>query len=92
MNALRYLFDVFEAEGTVFGSIGGKDFRAIQHQVPAESAIAAFERVVAPIEALIASNSASSGTLAALRDTLLPKLISGELRVKEAERMAERAG
>ena len=30
-----------------------------------------------------------SGTLAALRDTLLPKLISGELRVKDAERMVE---
>ena len=30
-----------------------------------------------------------SGTLAALRDTLLPKLISGELRVKDAERIVE---
>ncbi|GIW19417.1 MAG: hypothetical protein KatS3mg064_2574 [Tepidiforma sp.] len=31
-------------------------------------------------------------TLAALRDTLLPKLISGELRVKDAEKFLERAG
>ena len=31
-------------------------------------------------------------TLAALRDTLLPKLISGELRVKDAERFIGRAG
>ena len=29
-------------------------------------------------------------TLAALRDALLPKLISGELRVKDAERVVER--
>jgi type I restriction enzyme S subunit len=33
-----------------------------------------------------------SRTLAALRDTLLPKLISGELRVKDAQRFLERAG
>ena len=33
-----------------------------------------------------------SRTLAALRDTLLPKLISGELRVKDAEGFMERVG
>jgi type I restriction enzyme S subunit len=33
-----------------------------------------------------------SRTLAALRDVLLPKLISGELRVKDAEGMASRMG
>ena len=32
-----------------------------------------------------------SRTLAALRDTLLPKLISGELRIKDAERIVGRA-
>ena len=32
---------------------------------------------------------AESGTLAALRDSLLPKLISGEFRVKDAERFAD---
>ena len=32
-----------------------------------------------------------SRTLAALRDTLLPKLISGELRVKDAERIIEKS-
>ncbi len=40
------------------------------------------------IEALLTRQSlgaSASRTLAALRDTLLPKLISGELRVKEAE-------
>jgi type I restriction enzyme S subunit len=35
--------------------------------------------------------SAESRTLAALRDALLPKLISGELRVKDAEKFIERA-
>lgn len=35
--------------------------------------------------------AAESRTLAALRDTLLPKLISGELQVKDAERIMKRA-
>ena len=34
---------------------------------------------------------ARAGTLAAVRDTLLPKLISGELRVKDAERFVEQS-
>ena len=42
-----------------------------------------FERIVATIH--------ESRTIAALRDTLLPKLISGELRVKNAERLIEEA-
>jgi type I restriction enzyme S subunit len=33
-----------------------------------------------------------SRTLAALRDALLPKLISGEIRVKDAERFLEERG
>lgn len=36
--------------------------------------------------------ASESRVLAALRDTLLPKLISGELRVKDAERVVADAG
>ena len=38
------------------------------------------------------SNSLESETLAAIRDALLPKLLSGEIRVAEAERLVEDAG
>jgi type I restriction enzyme S subunit len=41
--------------------------------------------------AKIAANERESITLAVLRDTLLPKLISGELRVEDAERFIGRA-
>ena len=40
----------------------------------------------------IAQNERESRTLAALRDALLPKLISGALRVKDAERFLEERG
>jgi len=39
----------------------------------------------------VVSNERESRTLAALRDTLLPKLISGDLRVQDAEGLVERA-
>ncbi len=43
--------------------------------------MAAFTAKVAPLYAQITANLHQSRTLAALRDTLLPKLLSGEVRV-----------
>lgn len=49
----------------------------------------AFGKIIEPIRIKISQNSQESKNLSHLRDTLLPKLISGELRVPEAEDMAE---
>ncbi len=53
--------------------------------IPSKPALTAFDSQIAPIFATIHANEVQSCTLAALRDTLLPKLLSGELRVEEAE-------
>jgi type I restriction enzyme S subunit len=45
-----------------------------------------FDELTAPLMTKIKANSHESRTLATLRDTLLPKLLSGELRVSEAEK------
>lgn len=50
-----------------------------------------FGELVRPLFTRIRAASAQSRTLAALRDALLPKLISGQLRVKDAERLAAEA-
>jgi type I restriction enzyme S subunit len=91
MRALEDVFRRFEAEGTVFGSIGKKDFHAIACVAPPRSLVEEFERRAAPLDSRIELVERESRTLAALRDALLPKLISGELRVKDAERMVGRA-
>jgi type I restriction enzyme S subunit len=52
---------------------------------------AAFDGIVSPICARILHNRAQNQTLAELRDILLPKLISGELRVPEADKVVEAA-
>jgi len=49
----------------------------------------AFGRFSEGVMQKIKSNDEESSTLASLRDALLPKLISGELRVKDAERIVE---
>jgi len=59
--------------------------------MPDGQVIEQFTRAVRPLLMRVDHGRQESGTLAALRDTLLPKLVSGELRVKDAERFAATA-
>lgn len=84
MNSISDVFSRFNAEGTVFGSIGKKDFQSIVHIKPSHVLMLAYEKLAFKLDDQIESNEYESCTLAQLRDTLLPKLISGELRVPDA--------
>ena len=53
--------------------------------MPPRAVMAAYRRIADPLIAKIAANEIESATLATLRDTLLPKLMSGEVRVRAAE-------
>jgi type I restriction enzyme S subunit len=92
MHSIAEEFERFEAEGTVFGSIGKSDFERIDCICPPERVIKNFEVLVFPIDQRIETNERQSRTLAALRDTLLPKLLSGEIRVKDAEEFLKERG
>jgi type I restriction enzyme S subunit len=89
MKSIGEVFARFEAEGTVFGSIGKKDFHAIPCIMPPRELVRAYEMRVSPLDDRVEVNERENRSLAALRDSLLPKLISGELRVKDAERLVE---
>ena len=91
MRAQEEAFARFEAEGTVFGSIGKKDFHAISCVIPARDLVTEFERRLAGVDSRIEVNEVEARTLAALRDALLPELVSGELHVKHAEKFVARA-
>ncbi len=69
--------------GSVFDTITRKTFKTITAVVPPIEVIQTFEELIDPFLERIKSNVFESRTLAELRDTLLPKLISGELRVPE---------
>ncbi len=85
MHNLGDHFGKFEGEGTVFGSINKADFERLPFVAPPQAVLDCFERLASPIDDRVESNEDESRTLAALRDTLLPKLVSGELRITASE-------
>lgn len=76
------------ATGTTFAEISKQNFRPIALVLPPKELMAAFTSKVVPLYAQITANLHQSRTLATLRDTLLPKLLSGELGVAQIEQVA----
>lgn len=72
----------FNESGTVFGSISKSDFENINVLIPEQNLILGFQHKIKPIDEKILENSNQIRTLTQLRDTLLPKLMSGEVRVE----------
>lgn len=77
------------ANGSTFPEISKSDFRLIPLVTPSENIMEAFDRQVRPLYGRIVANERESRALRALRDALLPKLVSGNLRVKDAERFLQ---
>lgn len=91
MKNLRQDFDHYNGVGTVFGAINKKDFNALTVIKPVKEVVNIFEDIVSSFDEQIAKNEKQSQTLASIRDALLPRLISGKLRLPEAEAMAGEA-
>lgn len=90
MKQLRNNFVSFEAEGSVFGSITKGDFLNLPFIAPSIALIDRFDQTFAVLENGIESHELVSITLTSIRDSLLPRLISGEIKVKDAEKIASR--
>jgi type I restriction enzyme S subunit len=75
--------DVIEANanGTTFLEISKSNFRPLTVLVPPPQVLESFTRQVEPLHQRMVSNLKESRTLAVLRDALLPKLLSGQLRL-----------
>lgn len=72
-----------QSYGTIFDTITRKTFNEISVVIPPKELLKQFEDIILPLFQSILKNTEQSRTLAALRDTLLPKLISGEVRVPD---------
>ena len=81
---------VCHANGSTFLEISKANFRPIRTVAPSDLVMGAFDRMARPMYREVVGQERQSRTLATLRDTLLPKLISGELRVRDAERFIGR--
>jgi type I restriction enzyme S subunit len=69
------------AGGSTFAEISKSNFRSIVTLCPDERTLAAFGDITRPLFQFLASVQRESGVLGAVRDKLLPKLISGKIRV-----------
>lgn len=76
-------------KATTMGHIQRHHLTEAQVFVPPPVLLNRAHEVIAPMLDKIIGNQLENRTLVALRDTLLPKLISGEIRVAEAEREVE---
>lgn len=85
MFSLRKQLDVFNGEGTVFGSINRNSLNDMPILIPSDETIEEFEKIVAPMDAAIRNNYDEICRLQAVRDSLLPRLMSGELDVSSLD-------
>ena len=85
MLSLKKRLDVFNGEGTVFGSINRNSLNEMPLLIPSSEKLDEFEALVSPIDAAIRNNYNEICYLEQLRDTLLPKLMSGELDISDID-------
>ena len=71
----------FNDNGTVFGSISKSDFENIDVVIPNRDSIVAFQKQAMPLDEKIRTNYKQILVLSAQRDSLLPRLMSGETKV-----------
>jgi type I restriction enzyme S subunit len=94
---IEYLFlatygtEFWPKRGSAQPFISQSDARNVRLLVPDSSILRAFAELVHPLYEKIAQGEAERAALAHTRDLLLPKLISGEIRIKDAAKITEPA-
>ncbi|WP_243063331.1 restriction endonuclease subunit S [Humibacter sp. RRB41] len=80
------------ANGATFLELSRGNFRKLPLRVPDSITLAAFDSVAEPLHALARAKLKENRILTETRDALLPQLMSGKLRVRDAEAAASAAG
>ena len=75
--------------GSVFSNLSKGLFEQLPILLPTQAVQEAFHQTIDSNFAKLLANQKNNSELSSLRDTLLPKLLSGELRIPEAEKMVE---
>ncbi len=82
MKSLIKEIEQFNHTGTVFGSISKANFEDLAIVIPSIELVGAFQKDIKPIDDKVIANCIQIRTLEKLRNTLLPKLMSGGVRVE----------
>jgi len=72
--------------GTTIPYVKWDSLESYRIPIPPDALLTAFEKTVSPLVRRIAAQGEESRTLATLRDTLLPRLLSGEITLPKVER------
>jgi type I restriction enzyme S subunit len=86
---LDYFRGIAAGKATTMGHIQRGHLSAAKVLVPSDKLLEEMSRYFAPLIDEMVQAKVASKTLAAIRDTLLPKLISGDLRIPDAEKLVE---
>jgi type I restriction enzyme S subunit len=76
---------IANANGTTFLEISKSNFRPIKTPVPPAPVLSHFVNITQPLYRRMVNNLIETNTLTTTRDALLPKLISGEIRIRDAQ-------
>lgn len=85
MFFLKKELDKFNSEGTVFGSINRFSLENLKIIIPPVNIIDRFENLTSKIDVMLLNLFQETTSLAQLRDTLLPRLMSGELAITDVD-------
>ena len=85
LKTLKPAFDLYEGAGTIFGSINKDSLHGLDVVIPEGNWIYKFESVVSSLDRMIREGELETRALAATRDALLPKLMSGEIDVEKVK-------
>jgi len=87
---MRNEIDLNVDSGTILDSLNVRSIPRLRLVVPSPSVAQHFENLCRPLRAKMEQALAENAALVAVRDVLLPKLLSGEMRVKDAEKLVEK--
>lgn len=85
MFNLKKDLNIFNGEGTIFGSINKDSLNSLKLNIPSNDKVIKFEQIVAPMDKFIEKNYSEIIRLTQLRDTLIHKLMNGEIDVDKVE-------
>ena len=91
LHLRQFDFSRLSSTSSIADAVNSKTVRQIPILVPSREVATAFQEKIGVVFEMLKSNEQQAQTLATLRDTLLPRLISGQLRLPEAQAATEAA-